>query len=249
MNLPRLVRLGGRWLMRGPRRRRVYDALNHLGRHVLGTRIRSGPGAGLRFSGGDTVGYVLGVSEPALQQALSAHLRTGDVLYDVGAHAGFVSVLGCHLVGPTGHVHCFEPVPSNIATLRSNLEANAFRNATIHAVALSDEDGEVRMDLGERGITAHFTPQGEFSAPATRCDSLNLQPPTVVKIDVEGAESRVLDGMRRTLASERPVVMVEVHEGQDASVRRILDELRYDVSELDDAGGMPHLLALPRSGR
>lgn len=232
--------------MRGPRRRRVYESLNGLGRRFLGTRIRSGPAAGLRFRGGDTVGYVLGVSEPALQRALSTHLRPGDVFYDVGAHAGFVSVLGCHLVGPTGHVHCFEPVPSNVATLRSNLDANNFDNATIHAIALSDEEGEVRMDLGERGITAHLAADGDFVAATSRCDSLAIAAPSMIKIDVEGAESRVLAGMRRTLESQRPIVVVEVHAGQDAAVRRIFDDLRYDVSQLDDTGGMPHLLALPR---
>lgn len=232
--------------MRGPRRRRVYESLNAVGRRLLGSRIRSGPAAGLRFRGGDTIGYVLGLSEPGLQQALSRHLQSGDVLYDIGAHAGFVSVLGCRLVGPAGHVHCFEPVPENVSTLRSNLDANDFRNATIHAIALSDEEGEVRMDLGERGITAHLASSGEFTTRATRCDSLALAPPSMVKIDVEGAESRVLEGMRQTLAAQRPVIVVEVHEGQDAPVRRILEELRYDISELDDTGGMPHLLALPR---
>ena len=245
MGWPRLLRLCGRWLMRGPWRRHVYEALNRLGVQLLGTRIRHGPAAGLRFRGGDTIGYVLGVSEPALQQALNDHLRSGDVLYDVGAHAGFVSVLGCRLVGPAGHVHCFEPVPANVVMLRSNLDANGFRNATIHAVALSDRDGEVRMDLGDRGITAHLSPDGDFTAPAARCDSLALDPPSVVKIDVEGAESRVLEGMRQTLEAQHPVVVVEVHAAQDKAVRRILDELEYHVTALDDGGGMQHLLALP----
>jgi FkbM family methyltransferase len=225
----------------------VYETLNRAGRGILGTRIRGGPGAGLRFRGGDTIGYVLGVSEPALQQAMTTHLRPGGVLYDVGAHAGFVSVLGCRLVGPTGHVHCFEPVPANVATLRSNLAANGFHNATIHTVALSDENGELHMDLGERGITAHLTPHGDHAVAARRCDSLGLQAPSMVKIDVEGAESRVLEGMRHTLDTERPVVVVEIHDDQEAPVRRILDELRYDVTSLSDAGGMPHLVALPRS--
>jgi FkbM family methyltransferase len=184
-----------------------------------------------------------------LQNALRTHLRSGDVLYDVGAHAGFVSVLGCRLVGPTGHVHCFEPVPSNVAALRTNLDANDFHNATIHALALSDEDGEIRMHVGERGITAHMASDGDFVAVATRCDSLKLRAPSMVKIDVEGAESRVLTGMQHMLGAERPIVVVEVHRGQDAPVRKILAELDYDVSELDDTGGMPHLLALPRQVR
>jgi FkbM family methyltransferase len=232
--------------MRGPRRRRIYESLNGIGRQALGTRIRSGPAAGLHFRGGDTIGYVLGVSEPALQRALSDHLHPGDVFYDVGAHAGFVTVLACRLVGPAGHVHCFEPVPANITSLRSNIDANAFQNATIHATALSDHDGSDRMRLTDRAITAHLAPEGDFIVRVSRCDSLALDPPAVVKIDVEGAESRVLDGMRQILDRQRPVVLVEVHHGQEAEVRRILEEFAYDITSLDEAGGMPHFLAIPR---
>jgi hypothetical protein len=113
--------------MAGPARLRVHGLITGVGQRALGPRIRSGPAVGLRFEGGDTLGYLLGLSEPLVQQALVAHLRVGSVFYDVGSHAGFEALLGCRLVGPEGQVHCFEPVPDNMAILRQNIAANASR--------------------------------------------------------------------------------------------------------------------------
>jgi FkbM family methyltransferase len=241
----RAARTTGRFLMRGPRRRRLYDALNGAARRRLGGRIRSGPAAGLRFAGGDTAGYLLGFSEPAVQQALVDHLHAGGVLYDVGANAGFVSVLGCRLVGPTGEVHCFEPVPENLAVLRRNLAANGFAQAVVHPLAVSDRDGEVAMVADGPTITARIDAAGGLLVPSARLDGLGLPPPTVVKIDVEGAESRVLAGMRGVLERDRPVIVVEIHGDEEAPVREILASAGYrDVVALADAG-MSHLLARP----
>ena len=80
-----------------------------------------GPAAGLRVRGGDTLlGYVFGYSETSVQQTLVNYLAPGSVFYDIGANVGFFSVLGCRLVGPTGQVHCFEPIAENVALLRRN---------------------------------------------------------------------------------------------------------------------------------
>jgi FkbM family methyltransferase len=234
----------GRWLMSGRRRRKLYDALNHQLPRVLGDRVRSGPAAGLRFVGGDTVGYLLGASEPAVQNALVTYLEPGSVLFDVGAHAGFLTILGCRLVGPTGCVHAFEPIAANVNVLRSNLARNGFSNATVHQVALTDQTGEVHMTAGTHHITAAITGSGETVVEAVRCDELELPPPTLVKIDVEGAERKVLDGMSGILAEHRPVLVVEVHGDQRMAVERFLNDAGYAHRVLND-DGMLHLLATP----
>jgi hypothetical protein len=66
-----------------------------------------------------------------------------------------------------------------------------------------------------------------------------------VKIDVEGAECRVLDGMPRLLSEKKPVVVVELHKGTGPRVREQLASHGYSVEKLADHGGMPHLIALP----
>jgi len=165
-------------------------------------------------------------------------------LYDIGAHVGFFSVLGCRLVGPSGEVHCFEPLAGNIAALEHNLTENSF-NACIHTVAVGDRDGAVKMTVGEHHITARVEDAGNLRVPMVQLDSLSLPSPDVIKIDVEGAEARALAGMQRTLREHRPVVIVEIHGEQDGAVRALLREAGYESIEILRDGGMPHLLARP----
>jgi FkbM family methyltransferase len=238
-----LLRKFGRWLMENPSRRRIYDKAGDLiQRHVR--RVLTGPGRGLTFTGGGTPGYVLGLSERAVQDALASHLERGGVFWDVGAHAGFMAVLAGRLVGPEGSVQCFEPVAENIVVLERNLDANKIPKH-IHRIALADEDGAGTMKVGA-AITAQLADDG---VPVTlaRGDSLEGVPaPTVVKIDVEGAECRVLDGMGGLLRDGKPVVVVELHKGTGPRVREQLAAAGYSVEKLADHGGMPHLIALPR---
>ena len=189
----------------------MYWALNSQLPRVLGNHIRRGPAAGLRFVGGDTIGYLLGVSEPAVQGALVANLRAGAIFFDVGAHAGFHTILACRLVGPTGHVHAFEPLEANIAVLQANLGSNGMSNATVHRVALADTTGEATMAAGPRHITAALSPAGDTVVQVARADDLQLPPPSLVKIDVEGAETRVLRGMVQILRNHGPTLIIEIH--------------------------------------
>jgi FkbM family methyltransferase len=238
------MRRGGRWLMDDPHRRHVYDALNAAGMRALGTTIRSGPARGLRFQGGDTAGYILGLSEPEVQRALVAHLRPGDVYFDVGTHAGFLAVLGSRLVGAAGQVHCFEPVPANVAILNRNVAANASANTTVHVLALSDYDGTATMATGHRNITASLSDGDGEEVRVARLDSLDLPAATVVKIDVEGAESSVLRGMATVLHAHHPTLIIEIHGDQLKPVTGFLRGAGYTVDALNTEG-MPHILATP----
>src|SRR5690348_10959182 len=106
---PALRRLA-QWLMRGPRSRRILRVFGARLQGALSSRILRGPMSGLYFAGGDTPGYLLGATEPGVQRIFLDVLRPGDVVFDVGANIGYLTLLACTLVGPNGHVHCFEPV-------------------------------------------------------------------------------------------------------------------------------------------
>jgi FkbM family methyltransferase len=180
-----------------------------------------------------------------VQDALVEHLHRGGVFWDVGAHAGFMAVLADRLVGPDGSVECFEPVAANVAILERNLDANKAPKH-IHQLALADEDGTGTMKIGA-AITASLADEGE-PVRLARCDSLEIPAPTLVKIDVEGAECRVLEGMPRLLSEQKPVLVVELHKGTGPRVREQLAAHGYSVQKLADHGGMPHLIALPAPG-
>jgi FkbM family methyltransferase len=213
-------------------------------------RIAKGPLAGFLFSGGDTAGYVLGASEPAVQEQMLDHLAPGSVFYDVGANYGFFSLLGSRLVGDSGMVIAFEPLEENREKLADHLTINGRSNCRVLPLALSDECGTVELVLdhgtGRAGIS-FIERQGAVTRTVNSAtlDSLtNLPAPDLVKIDVEGAEAYVLRGMRRVLQEHRPIVVVEIHGEQEGPVREFLAEVEYKARILDDDGGMRHLLAV-----
>ena len=77
-------------------------------------RIGRGVGKGLLFNVGScNAGYLLGTTEPEVQEVLATLLRPGMAFYDIGANVGFYSILAARLTGPTGLVISFEPLPLN----------------------------------------------------------------------------------------------------------------------------------------
>jgi FkbM family methyltransferase len=251
------LRMFNRFLYRTPSGRRTLERVWTM----VGDRpvvIPRGGLAGFSFvTGGGQPEYALGASEPAVQATLDRCIGSGDVLYDVGANVGFFTLLGSRRAGATGCVYAFEPVEVNVQALRRNLELNAVGNVEVHQTALSNAVATVRMALGRDQATGHLAETGEdlIVVPCTTIDAFvaaGHRPPSVVKIDVEGAEDLVLAGMRATLRERRPLVLCELHhQPQDPRLEvigEILREVDYDQLPLV-GGSMPHVLAVPAEVR
>jgi FkbM family methyltransferase len=208
--------------------------------------VRSGPAAGLRLdTDGTNPGYLLGASEPQVQEALVRLLGAGDVVYDVGANVGFLTLLAARRVGPAGAVYAFEPHPRAAEVLRANVRANSFANVHVVEAAVGRTTGRVRIRADDH-LTARLGDAG-FDVSQIALDHVDAAAPTLVKIDVEGAEVDVLEGASRVLAEARPVVICELHGGTEEACASLLAAAGYDVSRLEDAeGGMPHLIAMPQ---
>ena len=131
-----LLRRIGAWQWTGPLARKLVAA----GSRWIRTQdvvISHGIGAGLKFNaGGANPGYALGTSEPPVQDALARLVKPGDVAYDIGANVGFFTVLLGRLVGPTGAVAAFEPLPPTAEALRKNAALNGFVHVTVFAHAV-----------------------------------------------------------------------------------------------------------------
>ena len=230
-------------------------------------RVRAGIGKGLRMDLRRASGwYAKGVNEPPIQNALAENLRTGDVFFDIGANVGFFSLLAARIVGPTGKVHSFEPVPANAAAIRRNASLNSFSHIQVHETAVGEEKGEIELILTRHPGGASIiqdTPSpditGRTRVSLVRIDDLiaegKIPVPTFVKIDVEGAEPAVLRGMEHTCRKHHPGLICELDDESVEAVQRtvagveqMLRSWGYQVKQLDRAyatDGWPvrHILA------
>ena len=198
-----------------------------------------GCAAGYRIcvSPAEHFGYLLGTDEPHLQRAIRKYVAAGDTVYDVGANVGYVSLSLAKRVGANGRVIAFEPVPRNSEALRRNIELNGITNVQLLEAAASDQDGEAVIRIAENLSTASLVwHRNNPSATQLRIQTVSIDElveagkldcPTFVKIDVEGAEGAVLQGMRRTLAAAKPVLFVECSEAGRGIAWRLLRELDY----------------------
>jgi len=220
-----------------------------------GRVMHAGPGRGLRFAaGGSNPAYETGENELPVQEALMKLMPVGGTFVDVGANVGFFSVIGGRLVGETGRVLAYEPVPENAAMVRANAAANGMRNISVHEVAVADRTGEGHLVLARYsgGSSLDFLPPppdacGRLEVEMVRLDDhLNriepLQRLDLIKVDVEGAELAALSGMVNTLARWRPALIVEVDDvdvttaaAKSARCRTWLSERGYDVRELESS--------------
>lgn len=170
-------------------------------------------------------------TEGVLLSALLDAVDAGTVVYDVGANVGLYA---CLLGRMAAEVHAFEPNPHAAADLRRNVASNGLDNVSVHETAVSNTSGR-------RYLTGHGTPNGRselsetptgLAVQSVTLDELEAEPPDVVKIDVEGHERDVLEGMAGLLASHRPVIFCEVH-GDVADVTDLLTTYGYAIERID----------------
>ena len=145
-------------------------------------------------------------------------ISENDVFYDIGANVGLDSCL-IGSATENSEIYPFEPHPTNVESLKRNLQLNNV-DCQIFQLALSDEEGEFELSSegSEAGLGEHSldTSGSESTVPVTvrQLDKLrkeqNIPIPTVVKIDVEGAEMNVLRGFKQSISNCR-VVYCEIH--------------------------------------
>jgi FkbM family methyltransferase len=168
---------------------------------------------------------------------LAQFVSTGDWVIDVGANVGQYTLLLSRLVGPSGRVLAFEPMTTTAATLASvSARYAAWQNVSVLNLAATDRVGTLffELPLDPAGLRNYERAQASKSGatPVFGIPIDALQLPnrvSLAKIDAEGHEIEILNGMRNTIERDLPVLIVEDNGG---TIPGFLNGLGYESKKI-----------------
>jgi FkbM family methyltransferase len=226
--------------------------------------LRRGPAAGYRWRHrrGYQTWMAMGLYEPHVAQLIHDTLRPGDVFYDIGANAGYFTLVAAKAVGAGGLVVAFDPHPGNVAMIQEQIDLNDLSHiCRVEPLAIAGACGTLAFVLTSRSANAHLqeagSPHVQEQAQAEQAQTVAVRAvtlddyvrdhavPALIKMDIEGAEVAALEGARHLLAHpQAPEFLVSTHsDALEDGVKRILAEHGYRFRNL--AGFEQMVCALP----
>jgi len=210
--------------------------------------------------GAVTPGLRSGAYEPHLTAVFERYCRPGMTVVDVGANVGYYSLLASKLVGASGRIIALEPNSENCRLLLSSLRLYGIGNVQLIPVAADTATGWAYYSthVGSNGglvddedLLAH----PGVVVPTFRLDDIVEGPVGFLKMDVEGAEGRVVRGAARLIERDRPIVTTELKEAMLDRVSKMslveylgyFERLGYTASVLEKSGAertFPDMAAL-----
>lgn len=193
----------------------------------------------------------LGSYEPDVANFIYSRLEPGQVFFDVGANAGYFTLVGAKKVGATGKVVAFDPVPRNVSTVQEQVTLNHLLEwCVVESVAISSFNGPAQLTIPGRNANAHLTDVEAPHVHATdntiidiQCITLddyvtNHERPNLIKVDIEGAEVEALRGATKLMHSNNaPEWLITAHSTELAhEVIDLLKEAGYQI------GDFPHMI-------
>ena len=200
-------------------------------------------------------GILPGEAEYKLTKFLIKNLKENDIFYDVGANYGFYTYLALEFCK---EVHSFEPLPDIFENLKMNLEN--IGNVFLNKVALSNKEVKAEIYLPSKsGLDAsagstiiketidkhHYKFSKSLEIETTTLDNYlkDHNKPTIIKLDIEGAECLVIKGGYEFFKNNSPIITMEVwssKEGGEISMKAVekLRELGYKSYLINENGDL-----------
>lgn len=171
-----------------------------------------------------------GLYEESLVNFLKARLRPGDIVLEPGANIGYISAVCVGLVGPTGHVHSFEPSPTANARIRKDNDLAKHGNWSLWDAALTDHEGQEVfndtprvLEAGYAALARAATPKDSIPHPVDVvsvdhfCERHKIDHVRFLKLDIEGSELAALRGASGMMGRGAiDVIMVETNTSAGA---------------------------------
>lgn len=201
--------------------------------------------------GVDEVVFDTGVWEPEITALIDQYLPVGGTCIDIGANIGFHSLYAASVVGPSGSVVSFEPLPRLQAQMQRSVEGNGFHNVSVQPVALGMTKGTATLSLVDENIGASSLQNVDadravgtkVTVPVHTLDSYvqDFSRLDLIKIDIEGSEFEALRGGENVIRRFRPVIILEfsphVYEkdwvGKSLEFYEYLSGLGYVITDIE----------------
>lgn len=195
--------------------------------------------------------YLYGTYEPHILDLIAKYLKKGDVFVDVGANIGQHSMFAASIVGNSGKVYSFEPIPYIYNQLLDSVKINHFESIVdAYNIALGEEGKTETLHIetnnvgGSSIIGPHGKDNKEIIINIKKGDAMlgNIKHINMVKIDVEGYEYEVLAGMQKTLAIHKPIIILEFSgqlyfsrgNNNGDKIISLLENIGYALYDIED---------------
>lgn len=179
------------------------------------------------------------VHERAATKIIKEQISEGMNVLEIGANIGYYAIIEANIINNTGKVYAIEPEPENFTLLKKNIALNNFNNVDFFQIAISDKDGLSKLYISDRSNWHSLVKNDEGNCKYVDVKTYSLDNflitlgnPKIdfIRMDVEGFEYKIIDGMTNTLNNNNLKLFIEFHpnlinkiEGQ--SVKIILSKL------------------------
>ncbi|MDO8265286.1 MAG: FkbM family methyltransferase [Candidatus Parcubacteria bacterium] len=142
-------------------------------------------------------------------------IKTGMTIVDIGANLGYYSLIAAELTGNEGKILAFEPEPENFSLLLKNIEANGYKNIKAFNLAVSDRSGKTNLFVCEESTGSHKIYDSGENRKSIAVSSVSIDDflgktskIDIIKIDVEGAEPYVFQGMKGVIEANPKLIII-----------------------------------------
>jgi len=166
--------------------------------------------------------FLNGIREPECTRIMKEQLEEGMTIAEVGANIGYYALMEASIIGDKGKIYAIEPFPPNYELLKKNIELNSYNNIVdLHNIAISNEPGKTKLFLNDKHNLCNMLESGN-SEGFVEVETKTLDDfikgkklPDMIRMDIEGYEYYVLEGMKKTLKDCKSCKMfIEVHPFQ-----------------------------------
>jgi FkbM family methyltransferase len=206
--------------------------------------ILSGPLRGRWFGLFTGSRFVLGRYGGREAALLAEITRPGDVVFDLGAHVGYLTLLAAKAAGEKGRVFAFEPSPLNLVFLGHHVRLNRLANVRLMPCAVGRTVGRRAFDTArgsgrgglKNGGAAGAEPMVEVVGLDEMVHAGRLPRPDVIKMDIEGAEAEALRSAEWIFTNARPKLLLSTHgDAVRAECKALLAGWGYGLSPMTES--------------